>query len=341
MIVRGTVVVLATALSLVSSAVSVDFGRQIAPTIRTVVDTSRVTVGDRISVMVTVEHGADQQVRWPDSIDFGSFELLDATQLDPVFQDGRVRSGLRIILAAFELGELEIPSFDVTVADMVGPVAALSTDPWDVTVVSVGQDDSGDIRNIKEPLAIARNWLLLLPWIVVVVTVAVFAFWLYRRYADRRDRQDGVALAEPALAPHETAYERLDRLAGSGMLERGEVKPYYIAVSEIVRAYLEARFQIAAMEMATYEVMEGLERIAVDLETRIGIERFLSDCDLVKFAKWRPGLADCRDMIPRARKLVDETRERSAITKGVGEGADAVVTGVAVTSQPDDEGGTA
>jgi hypothetical protein len=339
-IVRGMAVILATALSLAGAAVSADPGQK-APTIRTVVDTSRITVGGRINMTVTVEHGPDQQVQWPDSIDFGSFELLGAGRLDPVSQDGRVQSGVRFVLTAFELGELEIPSFDVTVTDAAGSVTALSTDSWSVTVVSVGQDESGDIRDIKGPLTIARNWLLLLAWIAAAVTLALSAFWLYRRYASRRARREDVAPAEPARPPHEIAYERLDRLAASGMLERGEIKPYYVAVSEIIRGYIEARFQVAALEMATYEVIDGLERIAVDLEARIGIERFLSDCDLVKFAKWRPALADCREMIPRARKLVDETRERSAIAEGGGEGADAVVAGVAVAPQFDDEGGTA
>ena len=46
---------------------------------------------------------------------------------------------------AFQLGKLELPSFDVAVED--GERLLLPTDGWTVTVETVGLDEGGDIRD--------------------------------------------------------------------------------------------------------------------------------------------------------------------------------------------------
>jgi hypothetical protein len=259
---------------------------------------------------VTVEHDVGSAVVWPDSIDLGSFELLDAVLMEPVRERDRVASTVRFALTAFELGDLEIPSFDVTVVgEDTASAAVLSTDAWTVTVASVGRDETGDIRDIRGPLRMSRNWLLLLPWMLVVGVVAVIGYWLYKRYMAGRVSIEDRLPASPPRPAHEVAYESLDRLAGAGLLEKGEIKAYHIEVSEIIRRYIEGRYRVDALEMATYEVLLGLEDGGVTLGTRNRFDRFLSDCDLVKFAKLRPGITACREMVPRARKIVDETKE--------------------------------
>jgi hypothetical protein len=311
--------------------------QQSPPTIRTELDTLEITVGDPLSLTVTVEHDAGSSVVWPDSVDLGPFELLDAVQMEPVGDGDRVASAARFRLTAFELGELEIPSFDVTVlgADSAS-TAVLSTEALKVTVASVGLDESGDIKDVKGPLEMSRNWLLLLPWILAVGAAAAIGYWLYRKF--RRSRQSVAELtpAAPPRPPHEIAYESLDHLESSGLLEKGEIKQYHIEVSEIIRRYLEGRYCVDALEMATYEVVQGLERAGVPFDTRVEFDRFLGDCDLVKFAKLKPEIAACREMVPRARKLVDETRESDVApeTETEGRGVRGVPVASAVPAAP-------
>ena len=47
------------------------------------VDTTLVTVGDRIRLTVTVEHAVGARVVWPDSLDLSPFELLAAQTAAP------------------------------------------------------------------------------------------------------------------------------------------------------------------------------------------------------------------------------------------------------------------
>ncbi len=124
------------------------------PKLTVEVDTTVVTVGDRVTLRVSVDHAAGDRVIWPDSLDLAPFEITGARALPPAAQGERARSAAVFSLVAFELGELEIPSFDVEVVDETGESSTLSTNPFGIRVVSVGLEEGGDIREIKGPLGI-------------------------------------------------------------------------------------------------------------------------------------------------------------------------------------------
>ncbi len=286
---------------------------QSVPTIRAELDTNQMTIGDRLRVTVVVEHDAGTEVVWPDSLDWKPFEQLGMRVLQPVRDGNRIRAAVSYTLTAFELGDLEVPAFEVSLRDLDGvDTTTLRTESLAVSVISVGLDQSGDIRAIKGPKDMPRNWLLLLPWILATGGVVAGGYWAYRRLRARRGPEEEREIELPARPPHEVAHDALKRLEQSGMLERGAIKEYFIEVSDIIRRYVEDRYRVDALEMASHEVVMGLERSGVTLEVRLQFERFLGDCDLVKFAKWIPEMSACHEIVPRARKLVDDTRLDSA-----------------------------
>lgn len=276
-------------------------------TIRTEVDTTLVTVGDRITLTVSINHPPGARVEWPDSASLAPFEVLDARVLPTEAAGNSERSSALITLTAFELGELEIPAMDVEVTAADGSVETLVTDRFGVEVVSVGADESGDIRDIRGPLGIPLGVARVGLWALALLMAAWLAYTLYARM--RRASDDPVAApGPPPRPPHEIALEALARLEASPMLERGQVKEYHIEVSDILRHYVEGRFHVTALEMTTWEVLAGLERVNVEPGIRDRLRRFLEQCDLVKFAKVRPDLAASREALVLGRTLVEETR---------------------------------
>ena len=279
--------------------------------VRANADLAVISLGDRVTLVVEVEHRPDQTITWPILSDtLGSFEIVGVNEGASEVVEGRQTSTKRYALTTFELGDLEIPAIEVTVADSgAGEPQLLSTEPVGVIVESVGIDEGGDIRNVKAPLEIPRNWLLLLPWLLLIGGASAMVYWLYRRYQSRKKRpNERLERAEPVRPPHEVAYEALNRLEAKRLLERGETKPYFIEVSEIVRTYLEGRYPIDALEMTTYEVLRELKRVGLEPEVFDLFPPFFSRSDLVKFAKHRPAPEVSKEMIPMARLLVDETR---------------------------------
>lgn len=263
------------------------------------VDTTVVHVGDPVSVRLSVSHAPGWAVQWPDSLDATPFEVLS--------YDATAPAEARLVLASFELGDLEVPSLRIPLSGPEGAADTLLTDPFRIGVVSVGLDESGDIRDIKGPLSIARSWWGVVLWAALAAAAAGGGFYAWRR---RRSRP---ALARPGPPPppprphHVVALEALAELESSRLLEQGRVKEYHVRVSEIVRAYVEGQLEVPALEMTTGEVVDGLRSAALGAPLCDRFRSFLERCDLVKFAKLRPAGDDSRASLALARDLVRRT----------------------------------
>lgn len=273
-------------------------------TIRSEVDTTLVTVGDRITLTVRVEHPRDATVEWPDSVDLSPFEVTQFRVLPGETVGEEVVSAAQWLVAAFELGMLELPAFEVGVTGPGGEARFLETDRFGIEVVSVGADDTGDIRGIRGPLSIPIGIGTIAAWLLGLLLVVAASVWGYRRWAGRSEGAEPVEVGPPPRPAHDVALEALDRLAASDLLDRGEVKAWHIELSDIVRRYVEGRFGVAALEMTTWEVLDGLARAGVDAPVRDDLQRFLDPCDLVKFAKARPDAARSRAVLELGRDFV-------------------------------------
>jgi len=267
------------------------------------VDTTLITVGDRILLEVRVEHPADAAVAWPDSVDVDPFEVLDARVSPTRAQGESAVSSALFSLTTFELGDVELPSIAVRVLHPDGQEEELATDRFGVEVVSVGVEEGGDIREIRGPLAIPVGvvWILAGAILLMLLGAATYAVVSRRR---RREGDEGFVPGPPPRPAHEIALEELQRVEESNLLANGMVKEYHIRVSEILRRYVEARFRVPALEMTTWEVLGGLQSAGVDDGVRADLRRFLDQCDLVKFAKARPDEAASRSVLDLGREWV-------------------------------------
>lgn len=151
------------------------------------------------------------------------------------------------------------------------------------------------------------NW----PLIIALSTLGVLAVgfgigWLVRRWLKARAQVE-VEWVDPRPA-HVIALAELDALALQNLPAAGEIKPYYTRLSEIVRAYLERRFQFTALEMTSDEIRAEVAALSLSDEARRVIAGFLDESDLVKFADFRPDETTTDAAMRYARGLVELTR---------------------------------
>ena len=278
------------------------------PTLRSSVDTTRITVGDRIEMTLAVEHAAGERVVWPDSLNVAPFEVLAARAEAPAAQGESVVSRAVLTLTTFELGELEIPSFDVQVEGPDG-TRTLRTDPFGIEVVSVGLDEGDGIRGIRGPMAIPLSPVYVGVGLLLAVLLMAIAVWAWRRYRSKEDHEK-TSPSGPPRAAHDVALEALDALERSPLLVEGRVKDFHVALSEIARSYVEGRFGVRALEMTTREIRTGLAASSAPSEFAAGLGPVLDRCDLVKFAKVRPSADISRELVGEVRALVVSTIPR-------------------------------
>ena len=142
-------------------------------------------------------------------------------------------------------------------------------------------------------------------WAIPTIILAALATALLVRAGLRRRRRRP---APPPPPPHAAALDALARLRERGWIEAGAVEPFFVEVSRIVRVYIEGRFGLRAPEQTTEEFLRAAgASAALAPEARALAAAFLEQCDLVKFARARPGAAEMRGALAAAERLVRET----------------------------------
>ena len=120
------------------------------------------------------------------------------------------------------------------------------------------------------------------------------------------------------LRPEEIALQELERLLAEDLLSRGEVKLFHLKISDILRHYIENRFGFKAAERTTEEFLTELSVAKSHGDSLLGSHKtlladFLSHCDLVKFAKHEPTMAESEKTVSLCRKFIEETTEKVKI----------------------------
>lgn len=216
-----------------------------------------------------------------------------------------------LVLQPVRPGELVLPPF---VARQRGGDATASTAELRLTVTPALPAAAGEpeleqvladgLDRVGEPFATPAA----VPWGWLAAGGAALllgGLWLV---AHRR-RPVRVHPDETALPPHTKALRALHRLRHAPRTTPAQVDAFYVEVSGVLRTYLEERFGLCAPERTTEEFLRELEngdRLA--RAHRAELERFLSQCDLVKFAAVVPGEAEHLATWAAAEAFVEATR---------------------------------
>jgi hypothetical protein len=269
-----------------------------APTVGASLDKSEAHVGDRLTLTVSAVAKAGIAVTLPGKLDLGKLELLERNDGDRAGRDlGDGRRAHRFILgvAAYETGELTVPAIELSYITPRGDVRTVETDELLLNVRPLmAADEANPQAQPERPPRSAwvedQRVVRVLKWGGVALgglLVLSIAALLIRRALRRRVPAEVLAAAAaPRRAPDAVAIEKLTALRARGQFAVDGYRPFYFALTEIVREYLGARYGFDALDMTTTELLDELSRRAEHL-TASGaqVPRFFAECDLVKFAK--------------------------------------------------------
>jgi hypothetical protein len=284
------------------------------------VDKSVITIGDLITYSVTVDREEQIEIVLPSlGSNLGGFEIRDYEVRPQVSRDGRLIDQVDYVISTFDVGEFEIPPIDIGYTEPPDTTRhVLKTESLKITVESVKPSEEGDIQDIRPPWEILFNWGPVLTYgsLALLVVLLVLGLIFYFR---RMKRGEGLlpARLEPPRPPHELALEELQALRESDLLQNGEVKQYYSEVSEIIRRYIEGRYDVIALELTTDQLLAALKAIDLTGEIHAMFADLLRRSDLVKFAKMIPTDQANEEILDLAFAIVEKTKweDPAAITE--------------------------
>ena len=274
-----------------------------APDVRATVSKRTVTIGDRIRYIIEARYGSGVSVTFPVFADkkIGDFEIKDSGKTIKKEWFGRTVETRWYSITAWAVGKISVPGGQVLYAlkgeteNKSVPVKAL-----EISVESVLPKGEAitDIKDIKGPIQIRETGRLvaLSAFLIAVIALAI------RAYLRVRNRK-------PIRLPHETALEELQAFKGA-FLRSGDIKSYYIGISDSIRRYIERSFGLRAPEMTTEEFLDSLKDSgSLSQEQKSLLRDFMNSCDLVKFAKYASSKEEADLVYTSASKFIEETKD--------------------------------
>jgi hypothetical protein len=290
---------------------------QTVPHVRLQVQPQQAAVGDPIRLDLEISAPEGSQITIPNpGNQVGELSVLEFQQSVPAGAEakpplpaGEMRHNARIVVAAYRPGEYEIPALSVGIRTRDGKNLEVKTQPVKVRIATILTKDDKDLKQLKKQAEIQEpvRWLFWAALISALLLLAAAAAWFW----GRRRRPVPALPARPQIDPLDAAEAELRDLAARGLLQKGLLKPHYVALSEIVKKALDAGFGIPTREKTTSEIMDGLKAGSPEWkpEKLDFIESLLLDCDLVKFAKHIPSGTENDATLRRSFEIIEICRD--------------------------------
>jgi len=275
-------------------------------------DKNKITIADTLwlEFETVISPGYDVNMPKVDKV-LESFGIVDwqnpGGRLDV---NNNIVSTYRYRLEPFISGKFPIPAFTFEFLDsneQTGKTYQLETEPVDIEVTSLLGEQRGKltIEDIEDVVDIPAKpvWWLLLP--ALAFAGGSSGLWLYLR---RKKIKEAVRIFRPA---HEIAYARLQALINQDLIKAGKVKEFYEAISDILRHYIEDRFELRAPERTTEEFLFEIRDTGVLTQDHSkSLAEFLTHCDLVKFAKHSPTNEQIQHTFDSAKNFIEQTKSQ-------------------------------
>jgi hypothetical protein len=243
------------------------------------------------------------------------FGIVDVkSPLPRLTGDGKLVYQKSCELEPFLSGEYKIPSFKISYwkkgEKAQGNVHELETEELTVKVNSILPEKLAElaIKDVTEPVQppapFPYGWMLAGAVVLLLAGgVAGYFFWWKKR------KRAAPLMKVPA---HELAYAALEKLLADKLIEKGEIKLFYIRLSDIFRHYIEYRFGLHAPEQTTEEFLATAQTTALFLaEQKTQLKQFLVHCDMVKFAELQPTNQDIQQTFDICRNFIQATASKT------------------------------
>lgn len=271
-------------------------------------DKSDYQVGDYIYYTIEVNYSKGIKV-YPPFIKDSLTNVSIISKESPVVNEknGNVTADYKYVLSGYDSTGVTIPAIPVlyqTPGDTSMHYAL--TNPLSFTIRTLPVNPQGDIKDIKSPIKIPLDWKWLVLWALLFIIIIAASYYLYQRHKKKRLGIQQIRKVVK-LPSYTIALNALHELEDKKLWQSGKVKEYHSEITEIIRRYFEERFNLPALELTTSEAIEMLRQRDGTAPILELVNNFLSNADMVKFAKFVPLGSVNEEMLKQAYEIVHRT----------------------------------
>lgn len=280
---------------------------------RATLDSTALLIGDQTELRLSLRYKVGDEVRWPSEYLLGTgIEVVAIAPADTTVE-AQYRTVVQpITITSFDSGRVAIAPVPVEIRGAgQDSFRVLYTAPLYVDVSWVALSDSAKLKPIKDIYPEPLEWtdhLGLILVILAIVAAALVIGWLVKR------PQLQVGEVPPA-SPHEVALAALAEMAVRKPWENGQGKAFQSALTEVLRRYLEGRFEVRALEQTTPDILTALAEQGLPEAEYRGLSELLHLADMVKFARADLSYAEHQNTLAQVQAFVERTKPVEATTE--------------------------
>ena len=284
-------------------------------TVNAKLDRQSMPIGDQTKLHLSIRFAAKDSVSFPKLADSiaGKLQIVNIAKADTSFDkdDISIETIHRAyIITGFDTGQYIIPQYEFKTKN-----GLFKTQEQVLQIMPIKVDTSKGIYDIKQPIAVSYSFMEWLRdnWpIVAFPLMAVLAFIVFIIYWRKRPKKvDAPKPVEPPKPAHVVALNRLYVLRDEKLWQQGQIKEYHSEISDVMRDYLETRYQVKAHEQTTDEIFAAIRYMEIPEHDRNMLRQILILADLVKFAKEKPIAAENEHSLNSAIDFVIQTQRAS------------------------------
>ncbi|OAV43768.1 hypothetical protein [Lewinella sp. 4G2] len=238
-------------------------------------------------------------------------ELVNGGQLNVVAETPERLLEQRFLITSFDTGYIAIAPLPYVFTGADGVLDTAYTNDLLLHVSAYPVTEDSELQPIKPIIEEPRNWLDFWPLYVVLLLAGLgYAAYVWN---ERRQR---VAPPPPPPPPADLqALNALKALEAKSLWQAGNTKAYYTELTDILRTYLQDRFQVQAKEMTSRQITTALTKnVGMQPKLTGELAQLLQLSDLVKFAQATPAAELHPRSLERVREFVRETADVSTST---------------------------
>ncbi len=277
-------------------------------------DRDSILVGDQVDMTLDVAYDKAIQFSFPALGDtlMPGIEILKTSKIDTL----RSKKNENLINVQ---RKYTITSFDGGIAYVLPQISfalghgevvdTFTSNQLTLKVAFPPMDSTFVLNDIKPPVKYPVTFLEALPYVGGgLLLIALIAFLIY--YIDQRRKNQPVFFKpKPKEPAHIIALRDLDKLKHDQLWQHGKVKDFYTRISEIIRVYIEDRYQIQAMEQTSDEILRSFYEAKVCDKALVDkLREVFYVSDLAKFAKYTPQPDENETSLTNIYSFVERTK---------------------------------